>query len=72
MCIANQGRESVKTINGTRYADGEFDPSLKLKREVKPPPRASDVPLGEGLADAAKLSILSRRERIREAVDGGS
>lgn len=33
-------------------------------------PSPEDVPLGEGLADAAKTSILSRRERIRRAVEG--
>ncbi len=33
------------------------------------PPQASDVPLGTGLADVAKTSILSRRERIRQAVE---
>ena len=30
---------------------------------------AADLPLGEGLADSAKTSILSRRERIRAALD---
>lgn len=33
-------------------------------------PTPNDVPLGDGLADAAKTSILSRRERIRRAVEG--
>lgn len=31
---------------------------------------ATEVPLGSGLADAAKLSIMDRRERIRKAVEG--
>lgn len=35
----------------------------------KPIAKATDVPLGDGLADAAKTSILSRRERIRRAVE---
>ncbi len=36
----------------------------------RPINRAEEVPLGDGLADAAKTSILSRRERIRRAVEG--
>jgi hypothetical protein len=32
--------------------------------------KATEVPLGDGMADAAKTAILSRRERIRRAVDG--
>lgn len=31
---------------------------------------AVDVPLGDGLADAAKTAILSRREVIRRSVEG--
>lgn len=31
---------------------------------------AVDVPIGTGLADSAKQSILERRERIRKAVEG--
>lgn len=34
------------------------------------PASAVDVPLGQGLAGQARLSILSRRERIRQAVEG--
>jgi hypothetical protein len=35
----------------------------------KPQPirRATEVPLGDGMADAAKTAILSRRERIEQA-----
>ena len=33
------------------------------------PADASDVPLGEGLAESAKTSILSRRERIAKALE---
>jgi len=38
----------------------------------KPQPirRATEVPLGDGLADAAKTAILSRRQRIEQAVEG--
>ena len=39
-------------------------------KAVKPIRSAKDVPLGDGLADQAKLSILNRRERIRQAVEG--
>jgi len=35
----------------------------------RPIQKATDVPLGDGMADAATTSILSRRERIRRAVE---
>lgn len=44
--------------------------SDKLPGKDDIPKDASDVPLGDGLADAAKTSILTRRERIRRAVEG--
>ena len=31
---------------------------------------AKDVPLGDGLAGTARTAILTRRERIRQAVEG--
>jgi len=42
------------------------------KEDGRPQPiqRATEVPLGDGMADAAKTAILSRRERIRRAVEG--
>lgn len=57
------------------YADGTVqrpnDPSFSLtvggRKEL---PNAVDVPLGDGFAGAARHSILSRRERIRQAVEG--
>ena len=41
------------------------DDNLKISDRVK----AEDVPLGDGLADAASNSILARRERIRAAIE---
>ena len=40
-------------------------------KDGKPAPitRSADVPLGNGMADAAKTSILSRRERIRASLE---
>lgn len=52
------------------------DGSLTLKRDrptqvsFDRPANSTDVPLGEGMLDAARLSILSRRDRIRRAVEG--
>ena len=40
------------------------DDHLKISERVK----AEDLPIGDGLADAARNSILSRRERIRAAI----
>ncbi len=39
---------------------------------AKPRPirSAQDIAMGDGLADAAKTSLLTRRERIRRAVEG--
>lgn len=42
--------------------------ATQQKQEKKPADEAKDVPLGDGLADAAKRSILSRRERIERAL----
>ncbi len=44
------------------------DSLQQKKKDI--PQKPEDVPLGDGLADAAKNSILSRRERIRRAVEG--
>lgn len=51
----------------------DYLPSLgaaKDEEEVKQPLTAVDVPLGSGLAEQARLSILGRREQIRRAVEG--
>lgn len=40
-------------------------------RRLAIPKTAEEVPLGDGLADQARLSILQRRERIRQAVEAG-
>ena len=55
--------EFLKDTSGTTVTvpEGAGSPSL---------PAASSIPLGDGMADAAKRSILTRRERIRRAVEG--
>lgn len=64
---SNQGQawipEFLKNTSGTRVnvPEGAGSPVR---------PVAASVPLGDGMADAAKNSILSRRERIRRAVEG--
>lgn len=55
--------EFLKDTSGTSV-------SIPDSAQPRPRPSAADVPLGEGLADAAKNSILTRRERIRRAVEG--
>lgn len=53
--------DSIKGIGGNK------------KEDKKRKPTAVDVPLGEGMADAAKISILSRREQIEKALaDAGA
>lgn len=55
MCFHNQDQGNANVT----------EDDLKISDRVK----AEDVPLGTGLADAASNSILSRRERIRAAVE---
>ncbi|MHC4302573.1 MAG: hypothetical protein ACYS7Y_35380 [Planctomycetota bacterium] len=43
-------------------------PDNKAKGAPKPIRGAEDVPLGDGLADAAKVGILTRRKRIAQAM----
>ncbi len=75
MCMAS-GRESVQFPDGLiRYKNGEEvrpgDPNYPV--QVGPGrirPHATDVPLRDGMVGEARESILSRRERIRRAVEG--
>ena len=57
MCIANQPGKQVSKPN-RKVADGSVRPI-----------RATDVPIGDGLAGSATNSVLKRRERIRQAVE---
>lgn len=57
MCVATGDRKAA--VSGLRS-----EPSDEQKK-----PTAADVPLGDGLADAARLSILNRRDRLRAALD---
>lgn len=66
MCTASSQKflpDFLTNLDGT---------SVTVPKDGKPKPisQAVDVPLGNGMADAAKTSILSRRERIRRAVEG--
>lgn len=45
-------------------------PKQDDEQKLAIPKTAEEVPLGDGLAEAARLSILQRRERIRQAVEG--
>lgn len=77
MCIANSEQAAIFTKLGRRTADGTFTPDRKLlpgehwadRNKPTPTPRATDVPLGDGMLSAARLSILQRREKIRQAVE---
>jgi hypothetical protein len=40
-----------------------------MSDENKDKPKAEDVPLGKGLADAAKKKILGRRKSVDDFVD---
>lgn len=51
--------EMLKDTSGT---------SLYKGRDKPRPISAADVPMGSGLADAAKRSIMSRRQRIAQAL----
>lgn len=60
-----------------KYGFGEGDirnqkPGTPSARPGGPAPinRAAEVPLGEGMVDGAREAIMSRRERIRRAVEG--
>ena len=76
MCVANQNPGYVQKDDGTRkMPDGtELKPgdpgyTLTVGGRTKQP-SATEIPLGDGLAGTARASILSRRERIRQAVEG--
>ena len=57
------------TAIGKNLLAGQKD---QQANDGKPQPirRATEVPLGDGLADAARTAILSRRQRIEQAVEG--
>ena len=66
MCTANSQKhlpDFLTNLEGT---------SVTVPGDAGPRPirNATDVPLGDGMADAAKTAILTRRERIRRAVEG--
>lgn len=60
------------------WRDGAFssDPEVQKNRHLKDGStglgirNAAEVPLGAGLADAAKVAIMTRRERLRIAEEG--
>ena len=66
MCTANSQKflpDFMTNLSGTSVTTPDQNKPQSIRS-------AADVPLGDGLASAAKTSILSRRERIRLAVDG--
>ncbi len=78
MCIANdKGREEIQLPNGViRRPDGTSvqpgDPNYPII--VGPGIKrlnATDVPIGDGLAGSARRTLLSRRERIENAMGEG-
>lgn len=70
MCEALQTKEGQRFIPD--FLKDTSGTTVTIPDSVRPRPisPAVEVPLGDGLADAAKTSILSRRERIRRAVEG--
>jgi hypothetical protein len=75
MCIANNRQGYVEFPDGLRrFEDGTElrpgQPGYVPTVGGKKPMKAVDVPLGTGLAEGARESILMRRERIRKAVEG--
>ena len=75
MCRAENNQGYIELANGVRrYEDGRVlrpgQYPLTIEGASRSTPRvAADVPLGEGMADQARLAILNRRERIRQAVE---
>lgn len=63
MCTANSQKLLPDFLNAGKETDGKGSTGGPIRK-------ATEVPLGDGLADAAKTAILSRRERIRRAVEG--
>jgi len=71
MCVSLDGT-SISLPNGNqRKSDGTLIPARKRPLQVSDTPRlnATDIPVGDGQLDAARLALLTRRERIREAVE---
>jgi hypothetical protein len=69
MCTANSQKflpDFLTNLDGTSVTFPDKD-----GKDGRPAPitRAADVPLGNGMADAAKTSILSRRERYQAALE---
>ena len=77
MCTS-MAQSMIQTAQGVRASGGQFTPDSQLGvgakwRDRHPKaaaPSAEDVPLGSGLTNLAKTSILNRREQIRNAVEG--
>ena len=62
MCTANSQKmlpDFLTNLDGTTVKPGK----------PKPLNRSAEVPLGEGMADAAKLGILTRRQQM-DAITG--
>ena len=67
MCTANSQKylpDALTNLEGTTV-----DVPGKKRNPVRRP-EAVDVPLGDGLVGSERTAILTRRERIRRAVEG--
>jgi len=60
----------TNTSNTKVVLPGGIERRGKDYKEPGAPRGAVDVPLGSGLADAAKLSLMNQRKRIDRAVEG--
>lgn len=66
MCTASSQKflpDALTNLDGTSV-------SVPGKQSTGIAMRAVDVPLGDGLAGSSRTAILTRRERIRRAVEG--
>jgi len=66
MCTANLQKNLPDFMTNLSGTSVSVPPSNGKPRAIR---NATDVPLGGGLADAAKNSILARREKINQAVN---
>lgn len=71
MCMhGNLQGTSVQLPGGdSRSADGTLTRSQDRPLQVGGRPKAEDIPLGTGLANTARNSILARRDRIRKSIE---
>ena len=72
MCNANSQKhlpDFLTNLDGTTVTPEGGRPRTVGGDGPKPIAKSTDVPLGDGTLDAASTSILSRRERMRRAIE---